>query len=298
MRRAAPLALLLFASAPLLAQEDHEPGEWSVKPGTQLRLRWEFTLDEKAESRKYGKQFRRETRTVTALLVCEKGLKRTGSFLFKVDTVAWTVDTEDYTVTASKASKDAAPKIDQTIKDPDTEAGASQEAEEMEEYAQAAYRLLVRPGRKDIQVKTHNGWAGGGAAASIFNRCYVHSDLPDELQSTKRWIDEREGGYLPLYSEPGNDEQLPKVKLKLTVGAGVASAKGSGKANYTGLTPMNWKYAGQSSLKRSFKCSAKGHRLESSEDAKSKVKRVDQSGPGKSSGQVTIKQTLKLTPVD
>jgi hypothetical protein len=297
--RLAPVGALLLAlssAGQLFAQDTPPPGEWSVTPKTRLRLTWDYSHDERTDATKEGRQFRREARAVKALLSCEKGFEKKGSFVLKLETVTWTVDTEDFTVTLKKGPGDEEPKVNTKIKDPNAEGAASQEAEVMEEYVLAEYRLLVRPGRKTLQVKSHNGWAGGATASSLFNRCYVHSDLPDKLKSTQRWIDEREADFLPLYSQPGNIDEFPKVKLKLQLGDGVASAKGGGKVSYKGLTPFNWKYAGKSSIKRSFTCSASNHLIESSEEAKSQVKRVDQTEPGKSNGNLTIKQTLKLGP--
>ena len=287
------LATFLLLAAPALAGD--EPGVWTVKEGTQLKLGWEFTLDEKTHHTDEGDTTRHETRKVTATATCPRGFKGTGYFDLVIDTVEWTVKTEGYTLELKKSAAKAKPQVSEDVKDSESEGSSDQEVVEMREYVQARYRLQVRPGHSSIRVKGHNAWQGGADAPSLFNRCYVQSDLPDEdLKSTKRWIDERESEYLPLYNFPGNMDEIPEVKLRLQLAKSGLSAKGSGAVTFKGITLLNWKYAGKSNIKRSFEYSAAGFLDASSEEAKSQIKRTNKTKPGKSDGTITIKQSLTL----
>lgn len=292
-RCAYPLLLLLALAAPALAQE--EPGEWRVDANTRLRLEWTYSFAEQTHHSDEGKTYRKEARAVSALLTSEEGFRRTGSFVVTVETVAWTVDTESYFLTLTKDA-DGEPKLRHKVKDKDTEAFAKGEADEMLEYSRAEYRLLVRPGSASMQVKTPDGWSGGADAASIFNRCYLYSDLPDEeLKSNLKWVDERENEYLPLYAYPGNVDEHAQVKLKLQLGPTGLRAKGKGSVSFSGRTLLNWKYIGKSVVERSFECSAQGHLLASAETAKGTIRRTNQTKPGKSGGTIVSEQSLTVS---
>lgn len=298
MRRLFSLPLLLLA-LPAGAQEP-APGEWVVPARARYAMSWSYTYDQRTHHTDDGPGFRKETREVQAELLAPKALRGEGALKIVVQKVTWTVATHEYTLELQKASADAAPTVSKEVHDSDADAEASQELVEMQEYVQATYRLKLRTGLASIQVKGHDGWAGGASTPSVFNRCYFMSDLPDEgaLKSNRRWIDERETEYLPLYAFPGKVEENPKVKLRLQLGSSGVSAKGSGSVNFKGLTLLNWKYAGKSSIKRSFKCAPSGVLAESSEEAKSAIHRTNQTKPGKSGGTISSKQTVTVTPLD
>ena len=211
--RTLTVTLALLVTAPALA--DDSPGVWRVKQGLRLELEWTFSLAEKTHHTDEGDTFRREQRAVTATLTCPKAFEGTGIFELVVDTVEWKVETEGYTVELKKRAADAPPQASKDVKDTESDGAAGQELEEMTDYAAASYRLQVRPGHASIRVKGHRAWASGADAPSLFNRCYVQSDLPDgDLRSTTRWVDERESEYLPLYAKGG------PMRVRLTPGNG------------------------------------------------------------------------------
>ena len=268
------LVVGLALVAPVAAQEEPEPGAWRAAAEDSFTLHWTYHLS-RQEKTFEGPNDLEERREVTARLRPEAPFSGTGRLRVEVLEVHWTYEAEAFQITLDY---EPAKSPDPTLKvKPSDDPEAEAEADAMLERVQATYRIVCRSGMSSLQVEVGRSWSGGATAPSLFDRCYLHSDLPDEMASSLRWDDERDPESLPLYAYPGRVEEHPIVTLRAIKVSGEAGVKasGSGAVKFKGRDYMDRTYKGKSSIKRSFEISGAGHLAKGHEEAKSSISKKD-----------------------